>query len=246
MWNECRELLSPPNAAGADATRTAGRRQRADHGAEAGVPGLDEFLPQGWTVQEGHGIALVIAGPSGAGKSSVIAAVLRRDSSLAFSVSATTRPRRPDERNGHDYHFVPMAEFDRMLEAGDLLEWTAYGGHKYGTPHHEVVPRLRMGQDVVINVEVQGALALRRAHLPHPVILVFLVPSSRAELARRIRGRGTESDQTLAVRLAIADEEVRQIPNFDYIVVNDVLDRAVARVEAILTAERSRLRRCSL
>jgi len=210
------------------------------------MPGLDEFLPQGWTVQEGHGIALVIAGPSGAGKSSVIAEVLRRDPSLAFSVSATTRARRPDEVNGRDYHFVSRAEFDRMVEAGDLLEWTTYGEHRYGTPRHEVVSRLLMGQDVVIDVEVQGALALRRAHLPHPVVLVFLVPPSRAELVRRIRGRGTESDQTLASRLAIADEQVRQIPEFDYLVVNDALDRAVARVEAILAAERSRLRRCSL
>lgn len=207
---------------------------------------MKDFLPKSWTVQEGHGIALVIAGPSGAGKSSVIAEILRRDPGLAFSVSATTRPRRPDEKDGHDYHFVSDTEFDRMVEVGDLLEWTTYGGHRYGTPRREVTARLIAGRDVVINVEVQGALTLRRADLPHPVVLVFLVPPSRDELVRRIRGRGTETDATLAARLAIADEEVRHIPEFDYLVVNDVLDRAVARVEAILAAERSRLRRCSL
>lgn len=206
---------------------------------------MSDFLPPGWTVQEGHGIGLVIAGPSGAGKSSVIAEVLRRDPTLAFSVSATTRPRRPDETDGRDYHFVSEPEFDRLLRAGDLLEWTTYGGHRYGTPRHEVLSRLLAGQDVVINVEVQGALALRRAGLPHPVVLVFLVPPSREELVRRIRGRGTETDETLAARLAIADAEVRQIPEFDYLVVNDTLDQAVKRVEAILTAERCRLRRCS-
>lgn len=209
------------------------------------MPGVDEFLPEGWTVQEGRGIALVIAGPSGAGKSSVITEILRQDPSLTFSVSATTRPRRPDEADGRDYHFVSDAAFDQMIEAGDLLEWTTYGGHKYGTPRREVAARLLTGRDVVINVEVQGALSLRRAGLPHPVVLVFLVPPSREELVRRIRGRGTESDETLAARLAIADEEVRQIPEFDYLVVNDTLDAAVARVAAILTAERSRLRRCS-
>lgn len=219
---------------------------KGDGGEEAAMPGLDEFLPQGWTMQGGHGIALVIAGPSGAGKSSVITEALRRDPSLVFSVSATTRPRRPDEVDGRDYHFVTERKFDQMLETGDLLEWTTYGSHKYGTPSSEVVSRLVTGQDVVINVEVQGALALRRAGLAHPVILVFLVPPSRGELVRRIRGRGTESDQTLAARLAIADNEVRQIPEFDYLVVNDVLDRAVTQVEAILTAERARLRRCSL
>lgn len=207
---------------------------------------MKDFLPAGWTVQEGHGMALVIAGPSGAGKSSVIAEILRRDASLTFSVSATTRPRRPGEVDGDDYHFVSDAAFVHMVEAEELLEWTVYGGHRYGTPRREVVSRLLTGQDVVINVEVQGALALRRANLPHPVVLVFLVPPSREELVRRIRGRGTESEATLAARLAIADEEVRHIPEFDYLVVNDVLDQAVARVEAILAAERSRLRRCSL
>lgn len=207
---------------------------------------MKDFLPAGWTVQEGHGMALVIAGPSGAGKSSVITEILRRDASLTFSVSATTRPRRPDEVDGDDYHFVLEAEFVRMVEAEELLEWTMYGGHRYGTPRQEVVSRLLTGQDVVINVEVQGALALRRANLPHPVVLVFLVPPSREELVRRIRGRGTESEATLAARLAIADEEVRHIPEFDYLVVNDVLDQAVAKVEAILAAERSRLRRCLL
>ncbi|QAA76376.1 MAG: Guanylate kinase [Candidatus Bipolaricaulis sibiricus] len=207
--------------------------------------GLDEFLPPGWTVQNGRGLALVIAGPSGAGKSSVISELLRRDPRLCFSVSATTRPRRPEEVDGRDYSFVDDSEFERMIGAGELLEWTIYQGHRYGTPRAEVAARLAGGRDVVINVEVQGALALRRCGLSHPVVLVFLVPPSREELVRRIRGRGTESSEALATRLAIADQEVRHIPEFDYLVVNDSLDAAVERVEAILVAERSRIRRCS-
>ncbi|MDD2911940.1 MAG: guanylate kinase, partial [Candidatus Bipolaricaulis anaerobius] len=203
---------------------------------------MRDFLPTGWDVQGGHGIALVIAGPSGAGKSSVIAALLRRDPSLVFSVSATTRPPRPDEADGRDYTFVSDAAFDRMIRAGELLEWTTYQGHRYGTPRAAVVGPLAAGRDVVINVEVKGALALRRSGLPHPVVLVFMVPPSRDELVRRIRSRGTESADALAARLAIAEEEVRHIPEFDYLVVNDRLEEAVERVEAILVAARSRVR----
>lgn len=108
----------------------------------------------------------MIAGPSGAGKSSVIAALLGRDPSLVFSVSATTRPRRPDEADGRDYTFMTDAAFDRMIRAGELLEWTTYQGHRYGTPRTAVVGPLAEGRDVVINVEVKGALALRRSGLP--------------------------------------------------------------------------------
>ncbi len=206
---------------------------------------MRDFLPEGWGVQGGRGIALVIAGPSGAGKSSVIAEVLRRNPALAFSVSATTRPRRPGEVDGRDYTFVSEEAFDRMIEEGALIEWTAYGGHRYGTPWSEVRAPLAAGSDVVINVEVQGALALRRSSLPHPVVLVFMVPPSRDELLRRIRSRGTESEEALARRLATAEEEVRAIPEFDYLVVNDTLDEAVRQVEAILVAERARIVQCS-
>lgn len=140
---------------------------------------MNEFLPHGWGVQGERGIAFVITGPSGAGKSSVIAALLRRDPKLAFSVSATTRPKRPDEVDGRDYYFVSEAAFDRLVAEGKLLEWTTYQGHRYGTPRSEVVDRLALGQDVVLNVEVRGALAILNAGLSHPVVLVFMVPPTR-------------------------------------------------------------------
>jgi len=200
-------------------------------------------LPEGWGVQGERGIAFVVTGPSGAGKSSVIGELLRRDGRLAFSVSATTRPKRPDEVHGRDYYFLSQEEFDQLLSSGELLEWTEYQGHRYGTPRREVVDRLAQGRDVLLNVEVQGALAIARAGLACPVVLVFIVPPSWEELVARIRARGTESDEALHQRLAIAREEVRHIPEFRYLVVNDRLENAVRELEAIVMAERRRVTR---
>ncbi len=206
---------------------------------------MREFLPPGWGVQGERGIAFVITGPSGAGKSSVISALLQRDPRLSFSVSATTRPKRPDEVHGRDYYFVSREEFLRLREEGKLLEWTEYQGHLYGTPREEVERKLSGGRDLVLNVEVRGALAIARAGIPHPVVLIFLVPPSFEELVRRMRARGTESPEALAERLRIAREEVREIPHFHYLVVNDVLEEAVEEILCIIRAERRRLVRWS-
>lgn len=203
-----------------------------------------DILPPGVRVQDTSGIAFVIAGPSGAGKSSVISALLSRDPGLCFSVSVTTRPPRPDEVHGRDYYFISEEEFDRLLAEGALLEWTVYQGHRYGTPRSEVVDRLKNGLDVVLNVEVNGARAIRHANLGFPVVLIFLVPPSWEELVRRVRGRGTEDEAALSERLRIAKEELKRIPEFDYLVINDELERAVARVEAIIQAERMRIVPC--
>ncbi|NOX44863.1 MAG: guanylate kinase [Caldiserica bacterium] len=196
-------------------------------------------------MQGERGIAFVITGPSGAGKSSVINELLRRDPRLSFSVSATTRPKRPDEVHGRDYFFVSREEFLRLREEGKLLEWTEYQGHLYGTPREEVERKLSGGRDLVLNVEVRGALAIARAGIAHPVVLIFLVPPSWEELVRRIRARGTESPEALAERLRIAREEVREIPRFHYLVVNAVLEEAVEEILCIVRAERRRLVRWS-
>lgn len=202
---------------------------------------IGELLPRGWITQKKLGVAFVVTGPSGAGKSSVIAALLQRDRALRFSVSATTRPRRPEEEHGRDYYFVSEAEFNQLVESGTLLEWTVYQGHRYGTPRSEVEDKLAEGLDLVLSVEVNGALAIARARLPHPVVLIFLVPPSREELRRRIRARGTESEEALRERLAIAESELERIPEFHYLVVNDRLWNAVAQVQAVIAAERCRI-----
>lgn len=205
---------------------------------------MRDLLPPGVRLQGERGIAFVIAGPSGAGKSSVISSLLSRDPKLVFSVSITTRARRPEEVHGRDYYFVSEEEFSRLVATGALLEWTVYQGHRYGTPKSEVTKRLSQGLDVVLNVEVHGARALRQADLGFPVVLIFLVPPSWEELVRRVRDRGTESAEALAERLRIAREELQHIPEFDYLVVNDELGEAVARVEAIIRAERLKIQRC--
>jgi len=206
---------------------------------------MKDLLPPGVEIQGQRGIAFVIAGPSGAGKSSVISALLSRDPKLTFSVSATTRPRRPEEVHGRDYYFISEEEFDRLIAEEALLEWTVYQGHRYGTPKSEVVDRLKQGLDVVLNVEVHGAKAIRQANLGFPVVLIFLIPPSWEELVERVRRRGTESPEALAERLRIAREELKHIPEFDYLVINDRLEEAVARVEAIIKAERMRIVRCA-
>ncbi|MFN3346842.1 MAG: guanylate kinase [Candidatus Bipolaricaulaceae bacterium] len=205
---------------------------------------MRDLLPPGVGVQGERGIAFVITGPSGAGKSSVISALLARDPSLRFCPSLTTRPPRPQEVHGRDYYFLSEAEFDQLLAQGALLEWAEYQGHRYGTLKREVVNHLAQGLDVVLNKEVRGALAIKRAGLGYPVVLVFLVPPSWEELVRRVRGRGTEDEAAVAERLRIAQTELARIPDFDYLVVNDELSAAVARVEAIIQAERMRIARC--
>jgi len=202
---------------------------------------VNEFLPQGWGTQGARGIVFVVAGPSGAGKSSVIEGVLARNQGLHFSVSATTRRPRPGEVHGRDYYFVSENQFEEMIRRGELLEWTTYQGLRYGTPKAELQRPLREQRDVLVNVEVQGALALKRAELKHPVVLIFLVPPSWDSLLERIQARGTESPRTVKERLAIAQQEVQYIPEFQYLVVNDVLEEAVRTVEAIMLAERARL-----
>ncbi len=205
---------------------------------------MRELLPAGVGVQGQRGIAFVIAGPSGAGKSSVIAGLLARDPRLVFCPSVTTRPPRPQEVHGRDYYFLSEAQFDELLAQGALLEWAEYQGHRYGTLKGEVLQHLAQGRDVLLNKEVRGATAIKRAGLGYPVVLVFVIPPTWEELVRRVRGRGTEDEAALAERLRIAQTELARIPEFDYLVVNDELSAAVARVEAIIQAERLRIARC--
>jgi guanylate kinase len=180
----------------------------------------------------------VIAGPSGVGKGSVVKALLAGDPHrLRLSVSATTRPPRPSEIDGVDYVFVTPQAFARMAERGELLEWAEVFGNRYGTPRAFVDAERDAGYDVILEIDVQGAQQVR-AQAPDAV-LILLAPPTREDLASRLRGRGTESEERIATRLEKADWELAQQGWFDHVVVNDDLDHASSQVAAIIGGSRA-------
>jgi guanylate kinase len=189
-------------------------------------------------VAAGRGRLIVIAGPSGVGKGSVVRSLMEREpNGPVLSVSVTTRPPRPDEIHGVHYLFVSDEAFDRMIDEGELLEWAAVVGHRSGTPRRAVEEALSHDRDVILEIDVQGAEQIRR--LVPGAVLIFLAPPSMEELERRLRGRGSESEEAIASRLAIAEREMRERSRFDHVVVNDDLVRASSQVAAIIGASRS-------
>ena len=178
----------------------------------------------------------VISGPSGAGKGTVIALVRRCLDRVVTSVSATTRAPRPGEVDGREYHFLDETTFRREVASGDFLEWVEYSGNLYGTLRSEVEAKLRAGDDVILEIELIGARAVRRA-MPE-AISVFIAPPSMAELAERLRGRGTETAAAIAKRLHRAEAEVAAAEEFDHVVLNDDAGRAADEVAAIIEAQR--------
>jgi guanylate kinase len=175
------------------------------------------------------------------GKGSVVKLLLERDPTLAYSVSAKTRAPRPGEVDGRDYRFMPEAEFDRLVDQDAFLEWSSKFGHRSGTLRAPVDEALGSGHDVIAEIDVQGARAVRE-RVPDAV-LVFIVPPSREELERRLRARGTEDSAELGERLRVAfEEELPQQSWFDHVVVNDELERAADDVLAIIESYRSEQR----
>ncbi len=187
-----------------------------------------------------RGQLIVLSGPSGVGKSTVISELLGQRQDIYFSVSFTTRQPRVGEADGVNYNFVDRAEFERMIAAGELLEHAEYVGNYYGTSLKVIQEKLDAGIDVLLDIEVQGAAKVR-AKCPEAV-LIFIIPPSFEELSRRLRGRNTDSEETIAGRLQKAREEYQQIPNYDYLVVNDKVSAAAAEIIAILLAEDCRTR----
>ncbi len=178
------------------------------------------------------GRLVIVSGPSGVGKNTIVRA-LAAHRSFHFSVSATTRPARPAETEGVDYHFVDASRFEAMIQEGELLEWAEFAGHRYGTPFHQVLKPIEAGEDVVLDVEVSGALQVMDGY--PEAVSIFMMPPSLAELEARMRGRRDMSEQQIATRLAIARD---QMPvgraRFRHVVVNEDLDETVAAIMEIL------------
>jgi guanylate kinase len=184
---------------------------------------------------------VVLSAPSGAGKTTLARSVIQRNPDVAFAISATTRPPRPREQDGRDYHFVDDATFDRMIERNELAEWAVVHGRRYGTPRREVTGPIEHGRTVLLDIDVQGARQIRRVFTD--ALLVFVLPPSVAVLTRRLSGRASEDAAERRRRLTNARREMDAAGEFDFVVVNDDLDTAVRRIEAILLAEWSRARR---
>jgi guanylate kinase len=184
-----------------------------------------------------RGLCLVTAAPSGAGKSTITRALLAAEPELLLSISVTTRPPRPGEREGMHYYFRDQAEFDAMVERGDLLEWAGVFGRSYGSPRAPVEAALAAGRDVVFDIDWQGYRQVRAA-LPQDVVGVFILPPSLAELEERLRARGTDSEAEVGRRMATAQEEMSHAAEFDYVLVNRDVETAVADTQAVLRAAR--------
>ena len=190
------------------------------------------------------GIALVVSGPSGSGKSSICKKVLSAREGLCFSVSCTTRQPRPGEVDGHDYYFLTREEFLAKLSGGQFIEHAEVHGNLYGTLKSEVVRRVSEGGDVILDIDVQGALQFRALEAGDEVLrrcaeYVFVAPPSYAELERRLRGRGTEAEDVVQRRLANAKRELGAWREYDYLIVNDNLDAAVVEMLKLVDAFRA-------
>ena len=179
-----------------------------------------------------RGRLFVIAAPSGAGKTSLVRALMERVPELRFSISYTTRRQRPNEVHGRDYFFVPREEFERMAEAGQFLEHATVFGNSYGTARAQVEQSLTSGQDLILEIDWQGARQIRAA-LPE-CCSIFILPPSRAELERRLRGRGTDTEEVIVRRLGEAADDMGHWQEFDYVVVNDVFECALDQLSAIV------------
>lgn len=186
-----------------------------------------------------RGLMFILSSPSGAGKTTVSRRLLAHDGAIRMSVSVTTRPMRPGEVDGRDYHFVSRETFDRMVAEDAFLEWATVFGNSYGTPRAQVREGLERGEDFLFDVDWQGTQQLYQ-QAAADVVRVFLLPPSIAELQRRLTARGTDSAEVIAGRMARAQSEISHWDGYDYVLVNDDIDRCFAQVAEILAAERLR------
>jgi len=200
-----------------------------------GVIEANQTLPR-------RGLLFILSSPSGAGKTTLSRHLLAADEALSLSVSATTRAPRPGERDGVDYHFVRSDAFDGMIEAGEMLEHAKVFDNHYGSPRAPVESALAQGRDVLFDVDWQGAQQIKLA-MQGDVVSVFILPPSIAALEKRLKSRAQDDDATVARRMAKAMDEISHWREYDYVLVNDDLEKCATQLAAILTAERLRLHR---
>ena len=183
------------------------------------------------------GVLLIISGPSGSGKGTIVERLVD-DLGYRVSISATTRNPRPNEENGVHYFFKTKEEFEKMIEAGELLEHACFCDNYYGTPKEYVERQLGEGNNIILEIEVQGALQVKKKY--NDAVLIFTMPPTVAELRRRLVNRGTEDMETIDKRIKRAEEELEYLPQYDYIVINDTVEQAVRDVDCIVRAEKMR------
>lgn len=187
------------------------------------------------------GLLLVVSGPSGAGKGTICKALLNENDQIKLSVSATTRKPRNGEVHGVNYFFIEKEEFTKMIENGEFLEYAQIYDNFYGTPKAAIIECLEKGQDVILEIEMQGARQIKEVY-PEGVF-IFVLPPSLEELKSRIVGRGTETQEEIEKRFSCAFEEINQIVNYDYFIVNEDIEKSVSDVEAIICAEKNKVTR---
>jgi guanylate kinase len=187
------------------------------------------------------GTLFIVSSPSGGGKTSLVKALLESEPEVGLSVSHTTRPSRPGEVNGRDYHFITPPEFERMLQAGEFLESAVIYGNRYGTSQKWIESERAEGHDVLLEIDWQGAQQVRR--LMRQVVSIFILPPSLEVLESRLKGRGQDSAETIARRLAAARDEINHVAEYDYVIINDDFTRAALDLRSIIRAERLKLAR---
>jgi guanylate kinase len=189
-----------------------------------------------------RGLLIVLSSPSGAGKSTISRMLLEADENITMSISATTRPMRPGEKQDVDYHFVDTAEFERLVGADEFAEWAYVFDHMYGSPKEPIKEALKDGRDTLFDIDWQGTQQLEYAFRTD-LVLIFILPPSMRELERRLHERGTDSDEIIANRMKRAAGEIGHWAEYDYVLINDDMDKCLRDVRAIIAAERLRRQR---